>query len=231
MKRTPALPVLIALLLGSGAAHAQSQSLGIVDDMELAGMRGKFVSQGQVIGFGLQMLTRWQTSDGGLREASLSVVADLRGAGKSTVQASAVSQGGTAQASSGVASALLPSVAGTYQSMHVAGDANDVSNRMEIQVHRGEVRIDAAPGAPVARAAGAVAEVTPSGVARVRVDTPVGFAEQRLGPTAGPSQVSVVTGVGASVQNLTRLSVNLGSSAPAPGAAFEALRAMPLMRR
>lgn len=223
---------ILALFLCLLAASAtRAQGIAVVDDAELSAMRGKFVSQGQVIGFGLQMLTRWQSGDGAVREASLNVSADLRGAGRSSVQASVVSQGAMTQSARGFVGVQAPTVNGTYQGVQVAGDANDVSNRMEIQVQRGEVRLELPAGNPLAQAAGAIAEVTSSGVARVRVDTPGGFAEQRMGPNAGPSQISAVASNGASVQNLTRLSVNLGSSGPAPALALEALRALPVQRR
>ncbi|MDD2933886.1 MAG: hypothetical protein PHO76_08380 [Methylotenera sp.] len=116
-----------------------------VSDSDLGHMRGKFASNNQVMYFGIEMVSQWQTPTGNLVTAGANLNIDFRGNGSTpTVQyvptVTIVSQGqdvasaqngGTNSVSGG---AGLANVSGVSQSIQVAGQSNSINNGIDMQV-------------------------------------------------------------------------------------------------
>lgn len=116
-----------------------------VSDSDLGHMRGKFASNNQVMYFGIEMVSQWQTPTGNLVTAGANLNIDFRGNGSTpTVQyvptVTIVSQGqdvasaqngGTNYVSGG---AGLANVSGVSQSIQVAGQSNSINNGIDMQV-------------------------------------------------------------------------------------------------
>jgi len=116
-----------------------------VPDGELSHMRGKFASNNQVLYFGVEMVSQWQTPTGNIVTAGANLNIDFRGgSGQPSVQysptVSIVQQGqgvATVQASNanGVSGgAGLANVSGVSQSIQVAGQSNKIQNGIDMQV-------------------------------------------------------------------------------------------------
>ncbi|MDI1361762.1 hypothetical protein [Methylotenera sp.] len=117
-----------------------------VSDSDLGHMRGKFASNNQVLYFGVEMLSQWQTSTGSIVTAGANLNIDFRGSsnGNPTVQYSPtvsieqltpgpapVVANGNNTVSGG---AGLANVSGVSQSIQVAGQSNDIHNGIDMQV-------------------------------------------------------------------------------------------------
>lgn len=113
-----------------------------IPDGELGHMRGKFVAAGQVMYFGVEMVTRWLASSGQSITASGVLQISLAG---NTPQVSFVptitveqkaAMGGTASQGSAVASGGggLQDVTGVVQNIQVAGASNGITNTIGINV-------------------------------------------------------------------------------------------------
>jgi hypothetical protein len=218
----------VLLLLGCILleCEAQAQTIIPVSDELLAVQRGRYVADGKIIGFGLQMATRWQATDGSVRQAELSVAADLR-AGKVSVTTSAADNSGQGAGASRPAG---PAVSGALQSVQVAGYGNSVGNSLDVQVSRDRIVVEPGASAASARSGGAAADVGSQGIA-VRVDAgQAGFAEQRLGGGNGISQRAMVMTDGVVLQNNARLTVHMAPAAAAMNPALQTLRTLPVMR-
>jgi len=223
MRRLFILLILGCLLLES---EAQAQTIRPVDDGILAAQRGRYVADGKIIGFGLQIATRWQATDGSTRQAELSVAADLR-AGKVSITTAAADQSGQGSGSSRPAG---PAVSGTLQSAQVAGYGNSVGNTLDVQVSRDRIVVEPGASAVSARSGGAAAEVGSQGIT-VRVDAgQAGFAEQRLGGGSGITQRAVVMTDGVFLQNNARLTVHMAPGAAAVNPALQTLRTLAVPR-
>ncbi len=213
----------VLLILGCALLEeAQAQTIRPVDDALLAAQRGRYVADGKIIGFGLQMATRWQATDGIARQAEVSVAADLR-AGKVSITTAAADQSGQGAGSSRPAG---PGVSGALQSAQVAGYGNSVGNSLDVQVSRDRIAIEPGTSVASARSGGAMADVGSQGIT-VRVDAgPAGFAEQRLGGVSGITQRATVMTDGVVLQNNTRLTVHMAPGASAMNPALQTLRTL-----
>lgn len=114
-----------------------------VSDSDLHQMRGKFASDNQVLYFGVEMVSQWQTPTGNLVTAGANLNIDLNGNNSPTVQyvptVTIVQQGQGSSTPSdnnnGVAGgAGLANVSGVSQSIQVAGQSNSIHNGIDMQV-------------------------------------------------------------------------------------------------
>ena len=117
-----------------------------VPDGELQHMRGKFASNNQVLYFGVEMVSHWQTATGTtvIAGANLNIDFQAGGNGKPVVHyvptvsvvqqgqgATQMQNGGTNSVSGG---AGLANVSGVSQSIQVAGRSNRILNGIDMQV-------------------------------------------------------------------------------------------------
>ena len=223
MRRLFVLLLLGCILL---ECEAHAQTIIPVSDELLAVQRGRYVADGKIIGFGLQMATHWQATDGSMRQAELSVAADLR-AGKVSVTTAATDNSGQGVGASRPAG---PAVSGALQSAQVSGYGNSVGNTMDVQVSRDRIVVEPGASTASARSGGATADVGSQGIV-VRVDAgQAGFAEQRLGGGSGITQRAMVMTDGVILQNNARLTVHMAPAATTVNPALQTLRTLQVIR-
>jgi len=117
-----------------------------VPDSELGHMRGKFASNNQVLYFGVEIVSNWQTAAGNVITAGANLNIDFRSnpGGTPTVQyvptvsivqqsqnAAPADTGGSNNVSGG---AGLANVSGVSQNIQVAGQSNHILNGIDMQV-------------------------------------------------------------------------------------------------
>lgn len=145
----------------------------VVPDAELADMRGKFVAAGQVMYFGVEMVTQWLSASGqaitasGILQVSLAGDApQIRFTPHITVEqraATAGPAGGSFAAAGGAGG--LQDVQGVVQNIQVAGASNGITNTIGINVNASPAapEVQPAPGgsltASTTTAGGSVATV------------------------------------------------------------------------
>ncbi len=114
-----------------------------VSDSDLGHLRGKFASNNQVLYFGIEMVSQWQTPTGNLVTAGANLNIDLHGNTPSVQYAPTVTivqQGqGAAAPQSGAANGVsggagLAGVNGVSQNIQVAGQSNRIRNGIDMQV-------------------------------------------------------------------------------------------------
>lgn len=138
------------LLAASPSVSLQFDELG---EQDLGVQRGRFASDGQIVNFGVEMLSSWQTGDGAMLRAGVRLQVDARLAPTLTVMGSAdVRQSAQAGATTYPAFGGIENVHGIAQSIQIAGDGNSVINGMQIDMTqttsqiRGEQVALAGPG-------------------------------------------------------------------------------------
>lgn len=128
-----------------------------VGDDVLAGMRGRYVTPSQVVYFGVEMLTRWQTADGSAYNAGLYIGVNrgINGFKPNVTilsrEQSTPGQGGAAPTNTLVANGSIraggiENVQGVGQSVQVTGDANGARNQITMNIGSGEIDIAAPSG-------------------------------------------------------------------------------------
>jgi len=117
-----------------------------VSDGDLGHMRGKFASNNQVMYFGVEMVSQWQTASGNLVTAGANLTIDFNGNGGSTPTVQYVPTVTIVQQGEGIPAPLngntnvvsggagLANVSGVSQSIQVAGQSNDIKNGINMQV-------------------------------------------------------------------------------------------------
>ena len=121
-----------------------------VDDAMLGSMRGRFLRRGDIVQFGVEMVTRWQTAGGEQLRAQVNLDVDMRERTPSVryqPSLSIVSPANVATATANASQAAtagsgLNNVTGVTQTIQVAGDRN------RVQQDTGIV-ISSEPSAPV----------------------------------------------------------------------------------
>lgn len=118
-----------------------------ISDAELNGMRGRFVSNGTIMFFGVQMISEWRTSAGEILTAQADLSARIAGS-TPTVRfepsVSAISLADYQQSQSEpnnsitIANNASSNVRGVMQTIQVGGDGNAINNRLEIDVYTGQ---------------------------------------------------------------------------------------------
>ncbi len=133
-------------------AHAEIPEMAVfanaqvVPDHILGETRGKFISNGQVMNFGVEMVTQWITSTGEVINAAGRLSIDVSGAQprasfipnitvqQTTPQNIVVSQGNNfVSGSEG-----LNNVTGVVQTIQVAGNANGIGNAIGVKIRRSD---------------------------------------------------------------------------------------------
>lgn len=125
----------------------------VIPDAELGHMRGKFVTAGQVMYFGVEMVTQWLSASGqaitasGLLQVSLAGDApQARFTPHITVEqrATAASPAGGSLTAAGGAGGLQD-VQGVVQNIQVAGTSNGITNTIGINVNASSVAPEMQP--------------------------------------------------------------------------------------
>jgi|AntDeeMinimDraft_4_1070355.scaffolds.fasta_scaffold03696_3 hypothetical protein len=204
-----------------------------LSDAELGQMRGRFVDQGQIMFFGVQMSSEWRTSAGEHLVAGGTLRGDLRGASPTVTfephlsVGSSTSLSGSASGNGAfVQDAGTGNVRGVVQSIQAGGNFNVAANDLQIDI------LDAA-GRGSAGSAGAsntqgrlpsgTRMAVRSGAQGIGVELQVpgmGTVTQAIVPSRGLRQSIQLTSNLQQVRNLTRLQLYMGergASAGVPG--------------
>ena len=145
-------------LFATPLAQADMPNLGVlsslprVPDHQLAGMRGRYVGPNQVVYFGVQMVSKWQTPDGKTITGNADFGLSSSGGVTSNVGACIDNQCGSE--SNGRQSFSLPASAGglknasgVIQSIQVAANKNSVGNNITMNITSvGDVKADDGKG-------------------------------------------------------------------------------------
>lgn len=148
---TSKITLLLTVSLASSAFMLQPASAAMLDthifnhkveisDEVLAGMRGRFVSAGAILYFGVEMVTQWLTADGSMQSSgiNLSVDAQYRPTITFVTQTTAASSEAAPQAASNsgnvVISGGLGNVSGIAQSIQIGGDSNTIRNGLTMNI-------------------------------------------------------------------------------------------------
>jgi len=114
-----------------------------VSDSDLGHMRGKFASNNQVLYFGVEMISQWETSTGNVIKAGANLNIDFRSSTPSVHYVPTVSieqsqntvatqqTNGANNVSGG---AGLANINGVSQTIQVAGQSNNIQNGIDMQV-------------------------------------------------------------------------------------------------
>lgn len=111
-----------------------------IPDEALAGMRGRYAGPGGMVYFGIDMNTQWQTADGRLFNANVTLSVDKHFLPTITVvtHSATSSSGAVAAASPGhgnvTISGGLGNVSGVAQSIQIGGDGNAISNDLNMNI-------------------------------------------------------------------------------------------------
>lgn len=111
-----------------------------ISDEALAGMRGRYAGPGEILYFGVDMVTQWQTSDGRMLESGVNLSVDKQFRPTITIvtQSTAPGSGATAPASGGngnvTISGGLGNVSGVAQSIQIGGDGNAIRNDLNMNI-------------------------------------------------------------------------------------------------
>lgn len=115
-----------------------------ISDAELSDMRGRYVGTSEILYFGVEMYTQWQTQDGRTLNAGLNMAVDSQLRPTVTIVTQNTSpQGGVPapQAAAGQNSISISNgisnVSGVGQSIQIGGDGNSIKNdlNMNIDLH------------------------------------------------------------------------------------------------
>ncbi|MBB3188827.1 hypothetical protein [Halomonas cerina] len=250
--RRGATALLAAALAGLPVAPAMAAAPDFAEfragrqlsDAELGSLRGRFVDQGRLMFFGVQMTSEWRTAQGEHLQVQGHLQGDLRGRVPTVsfeprltqVTAGAPSGGGPAGNGATVRDVGTGNARGVVQTIQAGGDFNAAANDLQIEVrpatdHPG--RVEPAPGSNTTRrlASGTRLSVHqgPEGVG-VGMEMPgMGRVTQTIVPDRGLRQSIQLTSDLQQVRNLTQLQLYLddrGMQAGTPGvrAAIEAAR-------
>lgn len=119
--------------------HIFNNAVELSDEV-LAGMRGRFVSSGTILYFGVDMVTQWLTADGSLQSSAinLSVDKEYRPTITFVTQTTPSSSGATAATATGAGNVTisggLDNVSGIAQSIQIGGDSNTIRNGITMDI-------------------------------------------------------------------------------------------------
>lgn len=115
-----------------------------MSDVELSDMRGRYVGTGEILYFGVEIYTQWQTQDGRTLNAGLNMTVDSQLRPTITIVTQNTSPQGGVSASQAAAgqnsvsiSGGIGNVSGIGQSIQIGGDGNSIKNdlNMNIDLH------------------------------------------------------------------------------------------------
>ncbi|PXX51247.1 hypothetical protein [Aquitalea magnusonii] len=196
-----AVPLLLAL---SASVPAQAAMLAYVDDSVLDSLRGRYIDAGQIVRFGVQMLTTWQNQAGVVQGAGLQLTAQ---AGAVPVISRYTLNGdGTTAAVAAAPTSGLASVQGVVQLNQQAGNGNSSSNSTSIDIRRDGTASLQMPAGWQSSGSG-----TTLGSGQLSVSMDLGNAG-RMGQLLGQGQLlqfASISGSGISTDNSLRIQLVL----------------------
>ena len=225
MKRIVWMGCLAGLGLSASALGAEPLRITEVGNDMLANMRGKYVAPGQIVSFGLEMVTSWQTQAGDTQSAAVKFAA-AQGNGflpTITVYQSGNKDGAAAAGTGTVVQTDLSTVKGVSQGIQIAGDSNRVGNGISVEVGpagataqgltAGMTRVGtlSASGTTTLQAGNVLAALQSGRLSLSMAVAGQGTAQQGIG-NGNLSQQTAVISSHNQVTNLARLTVNIDAA-------------------
>jgi hypothetical protein len=275
-QRSPrALPLALACSLALGMISPVRADLGPIfaqgsdqvetlNDEDLSHLRGRFAAASGILEIGVDLRSIWQSPDGTTLSASASIQANASeiSAGTARVSTSATAVPGsstgaplstsTSAAPRGSITGVNPAdnVNGLAQAVQIAGDRNQVANRLQLDVTRSPIPpsgIETASTvssplantseAVLADGSRAVAQIGPGGL-RVAIDVAgIGSSQQRIGNSpehSGIMQSVRIASDAQQVANAASIRLTLAPVTPATAIndhVLQVMRAMQGLRR
>lgn len=228
------LPALCLCAAASWLACLPAQGKPLIQelsDSQMASIRGKYAGYGQILYFGVEMLSQWQTQDGHTYQAGINLSVDT-----ATLQPTITLIN---NASAGPAPSLpapatttridgsgLQNVTGVAQGIQIGGDGNTVHNDIAMNVGatgaaKGAAagQLAAAPGQTVISSPGATTtfQVAPGGLTVALNVAGQGQLSQSLRSGYGLQQFVQVTGDQNQIHNSLRISASMPGGFSQPG--------------
>ncbi|MGM8060452.1 hypothetical protein [Vogesella indigofera] len=200
--------VLLLGMLGSLPAVAQS-SLVYLGDGALDTLRGRYIQAGQVVNFGVQMVSTWSASDGSTSGVGMALQLKPGFEPNLTAYKLSSTPATTATASSPGLPQGLSSMQGVAQVNQVAGNGNKAGNTAVITISANDQQYDFAFGGGwQAEALGQGVKIEGNAV-RVEIDQgALGRASQRIG-NGHLEQFTRIQGDRIAVQNMLQIQIVL----------------------
>lgn len=214
-----------------------------LSDAELGQLRGRFVDKGQIMFFGVQMSSVWNTSAGEQLRAGATLHGDLTGRAPRVsfephlIQVSAGDISDAVRSGNGaiVRDAGTGNARGVVQSIQAAGDFNAAANDLRIDVldasgHPGLASRSGRAGTQQLPTGTSVSVNYGAGGMGVSLDVPgMGSIKQAIVPSRGLRQSIQLTSDFQQVRNLTRLQLYMGQQganggSPGVRSAIESVR-------
>lgn len=229
------------------AGHQVPVMVELVNDDELANMRGKYLGQFVVTGFMVDMATQWLNRDA-IATANARIAAtglDRPGVPDVSIRTSATVNTAS-NASNGMAESALRNIHidGLGQISQIAGDGNSMSNITSISMQREPLQNGGGttPGSPASQASGGgyTAHASIAGnTLNIGISTPNGIAEQGVhsrGSGAAGSLMQTAQIVGNQQHVINQMSVQLQIRSPSAAQLGQismghALEAVSMLRR
>lgn len=214
--------VMAASVLPQFEQAAEDRDFRLLDDQDLAGIRGRFASGNQVLLFGMEMSTVWQSPSGEHFQARADLQVDLTGSSpvaKFTPHITAVSSDAYQQltTSTGGNAAIVDlgtgNARGVVQVVQAGGNYNAAGNDFQLNINSGYFPGNASGNGlqELSTESGAVLSIHGnSGGLGMRISVP-GQGEVRQGVISGKGlhQAIRLEGSHQNVHNLTRMQVQL----------------------
>lgn len=190
-----------------------------VSDAELAEMHGRFVTAGQVMYFGIEMVSEWSTAAGDNVTAGLNLAMDFstrqpQVSYRPTVHV--LSRQGedplaNPQGESSIHNQGMAGTTGLGQIIQVTGDSNSIRNGFTLSVNTGGRLATNEPGTPSTGAEGLTGEVyAETGALGLRINMPGhGEVSQLMGST-GIQQSAAVWGHANQIRSHINLQMDFG---------------------
>lgn len=203
-----------------------------LSDSQMDTVHGKYAGYGQILYFGVEMLSQWQTQDGRTYQAGINLSVDTATLQPTITLLNTVSVG---QAPAGLTSSAatihidgsgLQNVTGVAQGIQIGGDGNAVRNDIAMDVGsttsvNGAVtgRLAAAPGQYVLSNPGASTtyQVAPGGLTVALNVAGQGQLSQSLRSGYGLQQFVQVTGDQNQIHNSLRINASMPGGLSQPG--------------
>ncbi|OBS08112.1 hypothetical protein Thpro_022362 [Acidihalobacter prosperus] len=135
----PVMAMPVTSLDGAAGALGMTARYPVLTSAGLAGIRGKYVDGANVVYFGLQMVSSWQTGQGDSMTVGTDIgIGTVQGRPSVTFASWSKERGGfesaTQPGNRTASGSLAGHGQGVTQGIQVAGDGNQVSNQADVQV-------------------------------------------------------------------------------------------------
>jgi hypothetical protein len=228
-RRLPALCFCAVASWLAGPPALGKPVINELSDSQMATIHGKYAGYGQILYFGVEMLSQWQTQDGRTYEAGINLSVDTATLQPTITLVNNVSAGqapgiAAPATTTRVDGSGLQNVSGVAQGIQIGGDGNTVRNDIAMNVGaaaKGAAtgQLATASGQYLVSSPGATTtfQVAPGGLTVALNVAGQGQLSQSLRSGYGLQQFVQVTGDQNQIHNSLRISASMPGSFSQPG--------------